>query len=274
MYKKKDMNIESYDGSDAFYTGSDEEYEEFLKNADVKIDAGAEAEPVENTQRVNLNETINLQNVIDKFKKTAGEIGSGAKSFKDTVVSKMDMLKQKKEANGEDDNGEHDVEAVTEKVKSAIENISNNIHSGAGKSAELTEKLDGAKEEFSDKINGLYKEIEAVSAQLDELSKKLDASETRLNDKISNNENGYSEIHDSITSAAENLFEVKQAVGSVSKLNDNIFDLKNTQFNTKNAILDLETSFGRLKRKCVLGITVLSILSAIVIVLEVLLMLS
>ncbi len=30
------MNIESYDGQDAFYTGTDEEYEEFLKNVDVK----------------------------------------------------------------------------------------------------------------------------------------------------------------------------------------------------------------------------------------------
>ena len=36
MYKKKDMNIESYEGNDAFYSGSDEEYEAFLKNADIK----------------------------------------------------------------------------------------------------------------------------------------------------------------------------------------------------------------------------------------------
>ena len=38
MYKKKDMNIESYEGQDAFYSGSDEEYEEFLKNADLEIE--------------------------------------------------------------------------------------------------------------------------------------------------------------------------------------------------------------------------------------------
>ncbi len=66
---KKGMNIESYDGQDAFYTGTDEEYEEFLKNVDVKTDNDADAEPVENTQRINLNETINIQSVIDKFKK-------------------------------------------------------------------------------------------------------------------------------------------------------------------------------------------------------------
>ena len=93
MYKKKDMNIESYEGNDAFYSGSDEESEEFLKNADIKMNG--DAEPVENTQRINLNETINIQNVIDKFKKTAGGIGSSAKNLKDTVVSKMDMFKAK-----------------------------------------------------------------------------------------------------------------------------------------------------------------------------------
>ena len=55
---KKGMNIESYDGQDAFYTGTDEEYEEFLKNVDVKTDNDADAEPVENTQRINLNERL------------------------------------------------------------------------------------------------------------------------------------------------------------------------------------------------------------------------
>ena len=38
---KKGMNIESYDGQDAFYTGTDEEYEEFLKNVYVKTDNDA-----------------------------------------------------------------------------------------------------------------------------------------------------------------------------------------------------------------------------------------
>ena len=95
---KKGMNIESYDGQDAFYTGTDEEYEEFLKNVDVKTDNDADAEPVENTQRINLNETINIQSVIDKFKKKAGDIENGARKFKDTVVSKVDEFKAKKEA--------------------------------------------------------------------------------------------------------------------------------------------------------------------------------
>ena len=99
---KKDINIESYDGQDAFYAGTDEEYEQFLKNADVRMNIGEDAEPVANTQRINLNETINIQGVIDKFRKTAGEIESGAKKIKDSVVSRMDSLKAKKEAEAEE----------------------------------------------------------------------------------------------------------------------------------------------------------------------------
>ena len=93
---KKDINIESYDGQDAFYMGTDEEYAQFLKNADIKMDIGSDAEPVANTQRINLNETINIQGVIDRFKKTAGEIESGAKKIKESVVNRMDSLKAKK----------------------------------------------------------------------------------------------------------------------------------------------------------------------------------
>ena len=70
------------------------------------------------------------------------------------------------------------------------------------------------------------------------------------------------------------IADVRQSVGSVSRLNDSVFDLKNTQLNTKNAVSNLELAFGRLKKKCVLGITVMSILSVIIIALEILLMLS
>ncbi len=273
MYKKKDMNIESYDGQDAFYSGTDEEYEEFLKNADIKINDGEEAEPVENTQRINLNETINLQHVIDRFKKTAGEIGSGAKTLKDTVVSKMDMLKTKKEDDAGDeaaDKTDDGDDTITEKVKTAIENISQNIHPELKETAALADKLDGT----DARIENIYNNIDVLSSKLESISSKLDDGARRAEENTKDRQGNYSDLKASIDSAAADIAEIKQAVTSVSKLNDSIFDLKNTQYNTKNSILDLETAFGRLKRKCVLGVTVLSVLSAIVIVLEIILMLS
>ena len=91
---------------------------------------------------------------------------------------------------------------------------------------------------------------------------------------MSGHEQNYSDIKEAVEAVSAGVSEIKQAVNSVSRLNDSLFDLRNTQLNTKNAVSDLETAFARLKKKCVLGVTVLSILSAIVIVLEIVLMLS
>ena len=72
-----------------------------------------------------MNETINIQSVIDKFKKKAGDIENGARKFKDTVVSKVDEFKAKKEAENtteaanEKEEKKKDNTAVSYKIKTA-----------------------------------------------------------------------------------------------------------------------------------------------------------
>ncbi len=271
---KKNMNIESYDEQDAFYAGSDEEYEEFLRNADIKLNDGERAESVANTQRINLNETINIQSVIDKFKKTAGGIENSARKFKDTVVNTMDMFKTKNEDAAEDDeqsaqkNRDGGIELKSEsEVPEAKEN-DNKVN---------VENTFGANTD----ISFVKEEIGKVSADISTLSEKIENLEDRVkNAELKNREwsieqqSFYDDLRRTMNDVVSGMAEVKQAVGSVSKVNDSIFDLKNTQHNTKNALVNLETAISRLKKKCVLGVTVLSILSAIVIALEILLMLS
>lgn len=244
---KKDINIESYDGQDAFYAGTDEEYEQFLKNADVRMNIGEDAEPVANTQRINLNETINIQGVIDKFRKTAGEIESGAKKIKDSVVSRMDSLKAKKEAESEETTANSD-----------------------GYGAEIADKVTDA----GDKINDVSNDVVQLLRKLDILGDKLNSIEQTGVANKGEQQSAFGNIASEIKSVSADVAEIKQTVTSVARLNDSVFDLKNTQMNTKNAIIELETSIKRLKKKCVLGVTVLSILSAIVIALEIILMLS
>lgn len=244
---KKDINIQSYDAEDAFYTGTDEEYEQFLKNADVKMNTGEEAEPVANTQRINLNETINIQGVIDRFRKTAGEIESGAKKLKDTVVSRMDGLKSKK-----DDEEDERQESVPED------------------NSALASKVSAA----NDGIKNMSSDVSELLKKLDSLNEKLNTIERAGITNKGEQLNAFGNISSEIKSVSDDISEIKQSVASVSRLNDSVFDLKNTQLNTKNAIVDLETNIKRLKKKCVLGITVISILSAIVIALEIILMLS
>lgn len=258
MFNKEDMNIESYEGQDAFYSSTDEEYEEFLKNADIKMNDGEEAEPVANTQKINLNETINIQSVIDKFKKTAGGIESGAKKIKDSVVSKMDALKAKKE-------DEEDITEQADKQQTADE-----VKAGAESVSEVPVKIDNVET----KLQNLCDEVSNLSVKMKDISSMLDVIEVQSQQRMKEHDLNCADIKQAVEEMGSGVNEIRQAVNSVSKLNDSLFDLKNTQLNTKKALSDLETSFVRLKKKCVLGVTVLSILSAIVIVLEIILMLS
>lgn len=279
---KKDINIESYDGQDAFYTGTDEEYEEFLKNADVKMNDGVDAEPVENTRRINLNETVNIQSVIDKFKKTADGIESGAKKFKDSVVSKVDEFKVKKENSPVFEKVEEikdelqnavDESGIKEKVKNSMKNSMDKVEEikeGIVSVSEMSDRFD----DVELKIQNVSEDISSLSKKLNELSDKLNVMEVQCKEQNNDSAKNYSDVKESVQAVGSEVTEIKQAVSAVSRLNDSVFDLKNTQMNTKNVMSDLETSFNRLKKKCVLGVTVLSILSAIIIVLEIVLMLS
>lgn len=283
---KNDINIESYEGKDAFYTGTDEEYKEFLKNSDIDINDGEDAEPVENTQKINLNETINIQSVIERFKKTAGDI-------KDTVVSKMDGFKSKKENGGlfskatektevseteelaeevqkpdeKDENGVK--EKIRNTVKTSVDKF-DSLKNGVASISEISDRFDNVDGD----IKGISAEIELISKRIGEISEKLNAMEVKNTQRMGDHERNYSDIKRSVNEMGTNIADIKQAVNSVSKLNDSIFDLKNSQMNTKKVLSDIGTSFARLKKKCVLGVTVLSILSAIIIVLEIVLMLS
>lgn len=266
---KKDMNIESYDEQDAFYTGSDEEYEEFLKNADIKLNDGEKAESVANTQRINLNETINIQSVIDKFKKTAGGIENGAKKFKNTVVNTMDMFKTKNDdsdVSGKNAQSGNDKDADTPEATDKM----NDFIEEADAILEMKSDVSSAKTE----LNSMSSDITELSKKIDDLADKIKSAELKSREGSIKQQSFYDDLRRTVNDMTEGISEVKQSISSVIKVNDSIFDLKNTQYNTKNALLNLETAFNRLKKKCVLGVTVLSILSAIVIVLEIVLMLS
>ena len=242
---KKGMNIESYDGQDAFYTGTDEEYEEFLKNVDVKTDNDADAEPVENTQRINLNETINIQSVIDKFKKKAGDIENGARKFKDTVVSKVDEFKAKKEAENtteaENEKEEKKKDNSFEKVVKTAEDIKEDIKNAVDES--------GIKEKVK---NTVKNSVEKIDNKLDNIRESV-VSVSEMSDR-------FDDVESKIQNVSEDIDGLKSKIKDISE--------------KLNIISELESSFVKLKKKCVLGVTVLSILSAIVIVLEVVLMLS
>lgn len=287
----KDLNIESYEGEDAFYSGNDEDYEEFLKSVDGKINASEDAEPVENTQKINLNlgDTINIQGVIDKFKKKAGELGTVAKNVKEDVAGRIEDFKAATAENEQDeDDGEtrfekcSEFEKIAEDIKNFdVEGIKNHISDSVKGSIE---KLDDFKEgitSITERFNSTDEKVEVVSEQINTVCEKVDALSEKLQlieiQEMENNKEksqNDAELKHSLGNISDDIAEIKQAVTSVSKLNDSIFDLKNAQVNTKNSLAELEAGFIKLKRKCVVGVTILSVLGAITIALEIVQLLS
>ncbi len=283
----EDTNIESYDGDDAYYTGSDEDYEEFLKS--VEGETEEEAVPVENTQRVSLGDTINLQGVIDKFKEKAGELTSAAKKFKEDISSQIEDFKAAATEKTETTTGEAGSEPnEPELTKSEPakqpgseagddKTVSQSVHVNDERQQIRTIDIAEFREGMTAVAEGLSavdKKLDTVGVKASELSDKLQAIELRVIDSGKETEQSVSDLKQAVNGIEQSIDEIKQASSGISKINDSIFDVKNAQVNAKNALAELEMSFIRLKKKCIVGITILSILSAIVIGLQIVQLLS
>lgn len=286
--KDKNINIESYEGEDSFYTGSEDDYEEFLKSVEGKINLDS-AEPVEDTRKINLSETINLHGVIDKFKKKAGEFAKASKKFTNDVAEQIaaktaavsensEIPKNNAKADDEDD----DVTKF-EKVTTEPDDESVSFNVDAIKS-EIKDTVKGSiskLENFGEGLASITARFDATDKKLSELEHELNDANNRLRSVVTASDDAKKdrnrtvvEIKSHVNELMNKISDVQQTVNGVSKLTDSVFDLKNTQLNTKKSIEDLEMSFNRLKKKCVLGITILSILAAISIALQVVTLLS
>ena len=239
----EDKTIKFYDEDDAFYSGTDEEYEEFLKSVDGKMNAGNPVTDDGDKEDLGATKTINLQGVIDKFRKTADGIMGVSKKFTSGAVSKFEDLKKTKDT----DETEFTAEPVQEKVNNEEKPIVQNIC--------------GVIDD---------KRFDDINAQLKEITELLKDIELHSRNGSSYAENSLLQIK-SVSGGVE---EIRQAVSGITKLSDSIFDLKNAQMNSKNSLENLEKSFVSLKKKCIMGITVISILTLLSIVMSILVLLS
>lgn len=113
-----------------------------------------------------------------------------------------------------------------------------------------------------------------ITERLDDISKRLSNIKVILDKQSDSNTKSVVNIHAKLNAQDERLSDIYTSLGSVSKLNDSIFDLKNHQMNARNSMDALEKSFSVFRKKTITGITVISILSAVLIILEVLNLLS
>lgn len=257
--------IEPYDEKDSFYSGSDDEYKEFLDGLDVELNDG---EPVENTRKINLGETINVKDVLGKVKETAGNIAGAAASKVSEAAEKASSVKFKVR-DDDDDNDETRFEKVEDNISADIDDmkaaITDTMNDSIQKIDGIDERLGGVSELFEE----VGKNISELKETVSSLEKRLQELDIQTSDSLGTLSAGSADLKHEIGLLKEMTEQVRETVNGVTKLNDSVFDMKNAQQNTKMALSELQISFNRLKKKTVAGIVIISIIGFITIVLEV-----
>ena len=256
--------IKSYNGDGYFYSGSDEEYNEFLKSVNGKMNTGTHV----GESDLGETKTINLQGVIEKFRKRAGDIKDASKKLTAEAAEKIEELKNSVKEETEHPKNE-EITAET-KQTDACEDV--------------TLDLDDIKREIGDAVQKSMSGFSLSDSDMKSIRELLDGNEAKINALAENVRDieaicrdaaaGVETMRVKTEGMSGGIEEIRQAISGISKLNDSVFDLKNAQLNVKNSLENLEHGFKGLKKKFILGITILSILTFISIIMSVLLLLS
>lgn len=249
--------------------GDNESFDEFTEKADVRMDysePGSDDE-IESTRRFNLRDMLS-----GLYKK--GEELLRDDDGSDDITENYTVI----DNNPEDESvsPEPDTDGNSEEEKEESENVM---------SAPVSDEIRAYLEQISSGITALENSdtsklyesknsTREITERLDDISKRLSNIKVILDKQSDSNTKSVVNINAKLNAQDERLSDISASLGSVSKLNDSIFDLKNHQMNTRNSMDALEKSFSVLRKKTIAGITVISILSAVLIVLEVLNLLS
>ncbi len=179
------------------------------------------------------------------------------RKHKDEIEDKLsDIIK-----NNEGDTSASDVSEFIESSFTALEKgIDESISDIDADISNLSAQYKNEISKINNDISSLAQSVDKASAE----SEKISASITELSDNLES----------AIIDINKKLNSISSSISGVNKINDSIFDLKNSQINTKNVLGDLEVAFMNLKKKMTAGVTILSIISAIVVILEIINLLS
>ncbi len=299
---KNNSGIESYEGADAYYEGTDKDYEDFLKQVDDGAVSSGTA-GVESSDDTVPGETINIRGVIDLVRKKAGEGWNTAKKIggevkeqiNDYIAAANEKSEERRaeaekasekeaEKSAEAVNDETDMPSDTQDHQSIAASISSTAKAAKShmksaseatreKLGEVSEKL-GEVSSIGADIDKISSDIESAAAKLDAVNSKLSEIEVKQIENRNNYDRSVNDMRVSMSCLMNDISEMSQNTGGIAKLSDAVFDLKNSQQNTKKAIADVEERVIALRKKVTAGITVLSILSLIMIALEIINLLS
>ena len=190
---------------------------------------------------------FDMKDALNRFRKRQDDIEDAL----------SDVIKTK-------DNKQSDDKAVSEFIESNISDLKKNISESI---SDIDEDISNLSTNYSQEMKKINSDIQDLRQYIDKVSEMTQKTDSSINTLSEN-------LEGSILDINKKLNEISSSISGVNRINDSIFDLKNTQMNTKNFLGDLEASFNALKRKMTAGVTILSVITAIIAVLEILNLLS
>lgn len=201
---------------------------------------------------------IDLKNVFERFKKkkTASETENDCEPDEPEVVP--ETVKEAETSPAED----------TDTKETAPATVTDD---GAAKLKEKLDLIDMAIAAISGAEADNYTDIKNTISEVSE-------SISQIRDTAASSLKQQSDLSDTViarlNTTDKKLSHISNSLTGISKLSDSIFDLKNSQMNTRNSLGELEAAFYKLKKKMSASIMIISILSAVIAILEIINLLS
>lgn len=243
-----------------------ESFDEFTEKADVQMDY---SDPDSADDEIGSTRRFNLRDMLSGLYKKGEELLRDDDSSDD--VSDTDIEPQPP---ADTDTAKADTDNTVEEKKpenAAAAPVSDEIREYL---EQISSGITALENSDTSKLYESKNSTREITERLDDISKRLSNIKVILDKQSDSNTKSVVNIHAKLNAQDERLSDIYASLGSVSKLNDSIFDLKNHQMNTRNSMDALEKSFSVFRKKTITGITVISILSAVLIILEVLNLLS
>lgn len=256
--KSADSKIKSYDGEDGFYSGNEEEYEEFLNT--INAEKNQSPEPVKNSDK--MGETINVREVLNLVKEKAEAATA-------MVMEKTEEAMAKLKSDEDRESDATRFEKVSEDITSDINDMRSSIESSLSGSMDQMKDLDKKLVNVAGGFDDLVSNIDSIKNMISEIEKSVQGVEIQTSDSVAHISSESADIKHEIIELKNMTEQIRDIVNGVSKLNDSIFDMKNSQQNTKATLVDLQIAFNRLKKKTVAGVTLISIIVFIIMILQV-----
>lgn len=252
-----------------------EYYREHIDELEELTDSMAEDKETEA-----VGDTINVGAMLNRLRQKAKEVGSAS------VKKAAEAVEELKAKAVQEETDAKEIEEQIEEISIDIEDIKQEIFECV-KSAMAAADIDGSVQGAIEKSGAAMKsedvsaELKAAQTKLAEVAEGLDNVKKRLSAMQQSDEKGFEvaakrseKLTADVNDVRNKTDNVITALNGISKLSDSVFDLKNAQANMKSSIDGLNMSLKRLKKRVTAGVAILSVISVIVALLQILVLLS